>query len=87
MGSWEELDRQRLTEPTIDEFTRLCASTFAGGVGAELLTMFRAMTIEKVLPDSAPPNALLELEAQRKFVRRIEMATARGTKQGAPPKA
>jgi hypothetical protein len=79
MGSWEELDRARVAEPTVDEFTRLCVANFAGGIGADLLKMFRAMTIEKVLPDTAPPNALLELEAQRKFVRRIEMAVAKGT--------
>lgn len=86
MGSWEELDRSRVAEPTVDEFTRLCALTFAGGLGADLLRVFRAMTIEKVLPDGAPANALLELEAQRKFVRRIETAVARGTKQSAPAK-
>lgn len=86
MGSWEELDRQRVAEPTADEFTRLCASTFSSGIGADLLRLFRAMTIEKVLPDGAPANALLELEAQRKFVRRIEVATERGIKIGTPAK-
>jgi hypothetical protein len=85
MGSWEELDRSRVAEPSVDEFTRLCASTFAGGVGGDLLKMFRAMTIDKTLPDNAPESALRELEAQRKFVRRIEMATAHGL--AAKPKA
>jgi hypothetical protein len=75
MGSWEELDRSRVAEPSVDEFTRLCASTFAGGVGGDLLKMFRAMTIDKTLPDNAPESALRELEAHRRL---STMATAIG---------
>lgn len=78
MGSWEELDRSRVAEPAADEFTRLCGSVFSAGTGAELLAMFRAMTIEKTLPDGASEAQLRALEAQRSFVRRIEVATARG---------
>jgi hypothetical protein len=81
MGSWEELDRARKAEPSVDEFTRLCGLTFASGTGADLLEMFRAMTIEKTLPDGAPESSLRALEAQRHFVRRIEAATARGRVQ------
>lgn len=87
MGSWEELDRARTPEPTADAFGELCALTFSSGPGAKLLEMFRAMTIEKTLPDGATETALRSLEAQRHFVRRIEAATARGINQIGSSKA
>jgi hypothetical protein len=56
----------------------LCAQVFVGGAGADLLKMFRAMTIEKALPEGASADLLRDLEAQRRFVRRIETAAERG---------
>jgi hypothetical protein len=87
MASWQDLDRARVAEPEVDAFTECCVLTFSSGPGAKLLEMFRAMTIEKVLPDGASENALRSLEAQRQFVRRIETAVARGIKPSGPSKA
>lgn len=78
MPSWEELERPKRPEPKADEFAILCSQTFSSGSGARLLAMFRQMTIEKTLPESATEKQLADLETQRRFVRRIETAMAAG---------
>lgn len=82
MGSWEELDRERVPEPKPDEFAIVCGQVFTHGPGAVLLKMLRAMTIERSLPEAASEAQIRELEAQRRFVRRLENATDKGRKPG-----
>lgn len=78
MSSWDDLERPKRPEPEPDEFAKHCAQVFSSGPGVRLLEMFRDMTIEKQLSAAASDRALVGIEAQRQFVRRIEAATKIG---------
>lgn len=57
----------------------LCARVFSSADGAELMAIMRKETIERVLHASTvSESALRTLEAQRQFVRDIELARDRG---------
>ena len=75
----EKLDRAQ-SNPLRDRYYELCAVVFAGGNGADLLKMMRAMTIERRSRPAAHEAHLREDEAVRRFVADLELARDRGSK-------
>jgi hypothetical protein len=74
------LEKPAVPEPREDAFADLCARLFTTPDGKDFLKAVRQVTIE-VGPHPACPEAVLrDLEGQRRLVRRIEDATARGLK-------
>lgn len=54
------------------------ARCFAGGDGARVLAVLRAMTLDRALGPDAPEAALRHLEGQRQLVATILALVARG---------
>lgn len=88
--NWGDLGSAREPAPheVADEpFAELCARLFTTGDGREFIKKIREDTIEVNHPPGVPEAVLRDMEGQRRLVRRIENATARGLELAAAKKA